>query len=71
MRPWTTQDYRGDRLVWHGGAVLGSLVAVVLLPEKGVGIYIAANSEEGEVVRGLLYELLEYYLGFPRTGWAE
>jgi CubicO group peptidase (beta-lactamase class C family) len=68
---WTVQDYRGAKLVWHGGAVLGSLAAVALLPDQGVGIYVAANSEEGEVVRGLLYELLDHYLGLPATGWTE
>jgi CubicO group peptidase (beta-lactamase class C family) len=68
---WTVQDYRGARLVWHGGAVLGSLAAVALLPEQNVGIYIAANSEEGELVRGLLYELLDHYLGLPQHRWPE
>ncbi len=68
---WTVQDYRGAKLVWHGGAVLGSLATVALLPDQGVGLFIAANSEEGEVVRGLMYELLDHYLGAPQTGWAE
>jgi CubicO group peptidase (beta-lactamase class C family) len=67
---WTVQDYRGAKLVWHGGAVLGSLAAVALLPERGVGIYVAANSEEPQVVRGLMYELLDHYLGLPRTDWT-
>ena len=26
---------------------------------------IAVNSEEGEIVRGLMYELLDHYLGLP------
>jgi hypothetical protein len=68
---WTVQDYRGAKLVWHGGAVLGSLAAVALLPDQGVGLYIAANSEEGEVVRGLMYELLDHYLGLPPSSWPE
>ncbi len=68
---WTVQDYRGAKLVWHGGAVLGSLAAVALLPDRGVGVYVAANSEEGEVVRGLMYELLDHYLDQPKVGWAE
>jgi len=68
---WTVQDYRGAKLVWHGGAVLGSLAAVALLPDRDVGIYIAANSEEGELVRGLLYELLDHYLELPQDRWPE
>src|SRR4030095_10818831 len=29
---WDVQDYRGAKLIWHGGAVFGSLAAVALLP---------------------------------------
>jgi CubicO group peptidase (beta-lactamase class C family) len=68
---WTVQDYRGAKLVWHGGAVFGSLAAVALLPDENVGIYVAVNSEEGEMVRGLLYELLDHYLGAPADTWPE
>lgn len=68
---WDVQDYRGARLIWHGGAVFGSLAAVALLPRQNIGIFIAVNSEEGEIVRGLLYELLDHYLGYPQGQWPE
>ncbi len=68
---WDVRDYRGAKLIWHGGAVFGSLAAVALLPEQNVGIYIATNSEEGQIVRGLLYELLDHYLGAPQSNWPE
>ena len=68
---WDVQDYRGAKLIWHGGAVFGSLAAVALLPEKQVGFVIAINSEEGELVRGLMYELLDHYLGLPKGDWPE
>jgi len=51
--------------------VFGSLAAVAMLPDRNVGIYVAVNSEEGEVVRGLMYELLDHYLGLPRDTWPE
>ena len=66
---WDVQDYRGARLVWHGGAVLGFLTAVVLLPEKNVGFSIETNSEDRGLVRGLMYELLDHYLGLPKADW--
>ena len=31
----------------------------------------ATNSEDGEIVRGLLYELLDHYLGLPQDQWPE
>jgi CubicO group peptidase (beta-lactamase class C family) len=68
---WTVQDYRGAKLVWHRGAVFGSLAAVALLPDRKVGLYVAVNSEEGEMIRGLVYELLDHYLDQPRANWPE
>jgi CubicO group peptidase (beta-lactamase class C family) len=68
---WDVQDYRGAKLIWHGGAVFGSLTAVALLPDRDVGMFIAVNSGEGEIVRGLMYELLDHYLGLPAGQWPE
>jgi hypothetical protein len=68
---WTVQDYRGVKLIWHRGAVFGSLAAVALLPDRNVGLYIAINSEEGEMIRGVVYELLDHYLNQPRANWPE
>jgi len=67
---WDVQDYRGAKIVWHGGAVFGFLTAVVLIPEKQVGFSIEINSEDGEIIRGLMYELLDHYLGLPNTDWT-
>lgn len=66
---WDIQDYRGAKIVWHGGAVFGFLTAVVLIPDKHVGFAIEINSEDREVVLGLMYELLDHYLGLPKTDW--
>ena len=68
---WDVQDYRGTKIIAHGGAVFGSLTEVVLIPSKNVGFSIAVNSEEGEIVRGLMYELLDHYLGLPAGQWPE
>jgi CubicO group peptidase (beta-lactamase class C family) len=66
---WDVMDYRGAKVVWHGGAVFGFKTAVVLIPERHVGFSIEINSEDGELVRGLMYELLDHYLGLPYTDW--
>jgi CubicO group peptidase (beta-lactamase class C family) len=68
---WDISDYRGAKVVGHDGAVLGSQATIALLPGKNVGIFIAANSEDGEIILGLRDELLDYYLGFPRADWPE
>jgi CubicO group peptidase (beta-lactamase class C family) len=66
---WDVEDYRGARLVWHGGAVFGSITVVAMLPGKDVGIAIMVNSEESALRRGLMYELLDHYLGLPANDW--
>src|SRR5690606_3206317 len=43
---WNVQDYRGTRLVMHGGAVFGVLTVVVLVPEHDLGFSIQINAEE-------------------------
>ena len=68
---WDVRDYRGAKIVWHGGAVFGFLTAVVLIPEKHVGFSIEINSEDGEIILGLMYELLDHYLGLPADTWPE
>ena len=66
---WDVRDYRGAKIVWHGGAVFGFLAAVVLIPEKHVGFSILINSEDGEIINGLMFELLDHYLGQPANDW--
>lgn len=66
---WGVQDYRGAKLVMHGGAEFGFNAVVALLPDQDVGIAIEINSEDGYVIRGLMYELIDHYLGFPANDW--
>ena len=68
---WDVSDYRGEKVVGHDGAVLGSQATIALVPGKNIGIFIAANSEDGEIILGLRDELLDYYLGYPKAGWPE
>jgi CubicO group peptidase (beta-lactamase class C family) len=68
---WDVSDYRGAKVVGHDGAVLGSQATIALLPDKNVGIFIAANSEDGEIILGLRDELLDHYLGAPQGQWPE
>jgi hypothetical protein len=49
--------------------VFGFQALVVLIPEKNVGFTILINSEDGELIKTLQYELLDHYLGRPRQDW--
>lgn len=67
---WQVQDYRGARIISHGGGVFGSITRVVLIPEKNVGFAIMTNSEESGLLLGLSYKLIDHYLGLPDPGWT-
>lgn len=62
---WGISDYQGHRIVSHGGAVLGSLSLVVLIPDLDVGFVILENCESDETRVALQYELLDHYLQQP------
>lgn len=66
---WEVRDYRGAKIVWHSGGVFGFTSVVVLIPEKNVGFSILVNAEDVPARFGLMYELLDYYLGAPKADW--
>ncbi len=66
---WGVKDYRGVKLVSHGGAVFGVQTLVTLIPEKNVGLFLVVNSEDGEALLGLGWELVDHYLGAPPADW--
>ncbi|HST45036.1 MAG TPA: serine hydrolase [Luteimonas sp.] len=67
---WNVQDYRGVKTIQHGGAVFGVLTMVVLVPERKVGFALQMSSEDYPVMRGVMNELLDHYLGFPKRDWV-
>ncbi len=67
---WQVQDYRGHRIISHGGGVFGSITRVVMIPDKNVGFAIMMNNEESGMLLGLTYKLLDHYLDQPDEGWT-
>lgn len=66
---WQVQDYRGHRIIQHGGGVFGSITRVVIIPDKNVAFAIMMNSEDSGMLLGLTYDLLDHYLEQPDYGW--
>ncbi|HEY4370047.1 MAG TPA: serine hydrolase [Steroidobacteraceae bacterium] len=66
---WEVRDYGGAKIIWHSGGVFGFVTVVVLIPAKNVGFAITQNSEDGQARFGLMYELLDHYLGRPKKDW--
>jgi CubicO group peptidase (beta-lactamase class C family) len=67
---WEVYDYGGAKIVSHSGGVFGFITEVVMIPEKNIGFAITMNAEEAAVRKGLVYELLDHYLGRPHIDWV-
>src|SRR5262249_12887536 len=44
-----SQTYRGDRLVWHGGGLVGWGARMTLVPDFGIGVAVLTNRSPSEV----------------------
>ena len=66
---WEVRDYHGARLIWHAGGVFGYTTIVALLPDQDVGVAITINAEDSIVRMGLMYDLLDHYLGLSAQDW--
>ena len=66
---WEVRDYHGTKIVWHSGGLFGFTSIVCLIPSKNIGFAIELNGEEAAPRHGLMYELLDNYLGLPDQDW--
>ncbi|MCB0396086.1 MAG: serine hydrolase [Flavobacteriales bacterium] len=65
---WFTFDYKGAKVVNHGGGYIGMLSQVVMVPEKNLGFVILTNAMEG-ALQPIIYKILDSYLGGEQTDW--
>src|SRR5450830_1121045 len=63
------KDYRGMKLVQHGGALQGFYSLVTRVPEAKLGIAIFTNAESSPAMTSLQYRILDQYLNVPPTDW--
>lgn len=60
---WKLDDYRGNRIVYHGGHDTGFRSYIMLLPEKVLGIIVASNFDETPILQLVTFALATM-LGF-------
>lgn len=66
---WNLWDYRGRRVVDHGGAYDGMFSHVALVPEAQLGFVILTNSTTA-IADALTYTILDAYLGGDGQDWS-
>lgn len=68
---WEILDYRGEKLVHHGGAFDGMRARLAMLPEKDLGVIILTNRGWGNLLAEVLRNrVLDAYLGVPARDWS-
>lgn len=67
---WFLSDFRGKKLVEHGGAIDGMRGIVAMIPEENVGVVILTNMNGTLVPQFLSYRVFDAFLGKGPTDWA-
>ncbi len=67
---WFLYDYQGTKIVTHDGAIHGMRTRVAMIPEKGIGLVILVNSSRTPIHTGLMFWILDRFLGAPERDWS-
>ena len=69
---WSLSDYRGRKLVAHGGAIDGFRAVVGLVPEERLGVVVLTNGgEPGRALTNALFlRVVDAYLGGEARDWS-
>jgi hypothetical protein len=62
-------DYRGHKIVRHGGVLPGYVSYVLRVPDIGLGVAVLTNQESTSAYAALVHHLLDHALGAPPTDW--
>jgi CubicO group peptidase (beta-lactamase class C family) len=62
------QDYRGERIVSHGGGAPGYISNTTLVPGRNAGVSVFSNAEEGLLVRTLQRGIVDLIMGPEKHG---
>jgi CubicO group peptidase (beta-lactamase class C family) len=67
---WLVHDYRGRKVVAHGGQVDGMSAVVAMIPEVKLGVVILANMHRTSLPQALTYRVFDVHLGLPPRDWS-
>lgn len=67
---WFLSDYKGRKLVEHGGSIDGMRAQVAMVPEEKLGLVILSNMNGTILPVPLMYRIIDAYLGVPQKDWA-
>ncbi len=66
---WFICEYRGRKVVWHGGNCDGMSCVVGMLPEEKMGVVILQNTFPTRFEYDLMLRVMDMGLGLPKAEW--
>ena len=60
------QDYGQYKVVWHAGDINGMASAMALVPSEHLGVVAFTNMDQSRAAEGVVFDVLQSYLGLPR-----
>ena len=67
---WFLSDYRGKKLVEHGGSIDGMRALVAMIPEEKLGVVVLTNLSGSLLSVPLSYRIFDAYLGATPRDWS-
>jgi CubicO group peptidase (beta-lactamase class C family) len=67
---WFLQDYRGRKIVHHGGVVEGIRALVGMVPEERLGVVILTNLNPSSIDEAVMFRIFDHYLGGVGRDWS-
>jgi CubicO group peptidase (beta-lactamase class C family) len=68
---WFLHDYRGKKVVQHGGNIDGMHALVGMIPSEQLGVVILTNLSPNALTTALMNRVFDAYLGAPATDWSK
>lgn len=67
---WFLHDYKGRKVVEHGGNIDGMSALVAMIPEEKLGLVILTNLNGTALPAALKYRIFDAYLGAQPRDWS-
>jgi CubicO group peptidase (beta-lactamase class C family) len=68
---WFLHDYRGRKVVQHGGNIDGMHAMVGMIPEERLGVVVLTNRNPNYLSDAIMFRVFDAYLGLPETDWSQ
>ncbi|MGH9834143.1 MAG: serine hydrolase [Blastocatellia bacterium] len=66
---WFISDYRGHKLVMHGGTIDGFRASIALAPKSKLGVAVLSNLTGTQMPEATCYNIIDLLLGLPKKDW--